>query len=202
MREKGHEEEHGPAARAGGEQGSARDDLLGRVVDHVARRGMSDTSLRELSTAVGTSHRMLLYHFGSRDGLVAAIVAAMEAQQRAALEALADEANSPRAVVERQWALLTDPQLRPFVALFFEVLALAVHRRPGTEGFLDDLTDPWLDLGEQLGEQLGVATSRDELRLGVAVSRGLLIEVLATGDVEGPTRSLRCFLDLWQPEDG
>jgi AcrR family transcriptional regulator len=177
---------------------SARDALLERVVDHVANHGLSDTSLRELSAAVGTSHRMLLYHFGSRDGLVAAIVASMEVRQRSVLEALAAGAESPRSVIERQWALLTQPELRPFVALFFEVLALAVHGRPGTEGFLADLTGPWLDLAERLGAQLGIATSRDELRLGVAVSRGLLIEVLATGDVAGPTRSLERFLDMWQ----
>jgi AcrR family transcriptional regulator len=180
---------------------SARDALLERVVDHVANHGLSDTSLRELSAAVGTSHRMLLYHFGSRDGLVAAIVASMEVRQRSVLEALAAGAESPRSVIERQWAMLTQPDLRPFVALFFEVLGLAVHGRPGTEGFLADLTEPWLDLAERLGAQLGIATSRDELRLGVAVSRGLLIEVLATGDVDGPTRSLERFLDVWQRDD-
>ena len=121
---------------------SARDALLDKAMVHVAAHGLSDLSLRELATAIGTSHRMLLYHFGSREGLVAAIVAAMESQQRDALAALADSASSPRDLIESQWAQLTDPALRPFVALFFEVLALAVHRRPGTEGFLEQLTDP------------------------------------------------------------
>jgi hypothetical protein len=43
-----------------------------------------------------------------------------------------------------------------------------------------------------------LVTDVAELRLGVAVSRGLLIEVLASGDVEGPTASLHRFLDMWQ----
>ena len=177
---------------------SARDALLDKTMVHVAAHGLSDLSLRELATAIGTSHRMLLYHFGSREGLVAAIVAAMEAQQRDALAALADTASSPRDLIESQWAQLTDPAVRPFVALFFEVLALAVHCRPGTEGFLEQLTDPWLDLAADVAGRLDVAVDRDELRLGVAVSRGLLVEVLASGDLEGPTASLQRFLDMWE----
>ena len=188
-------------ADAGGGPASGptpRDALLAKVMAHVANHGLSDLSLRELAAAIGTSHRMLLYHFGSREGLVAAIVAAMEAQQRDALAALAEGAATPRAVIEAQWAQLTDPALRPFVALFFEVLALAVHRRPGTEGFLDQLTDPWLALAADLAARLDLVADVAELRLGVAVTRGLLVEVLASGDVEGPTESLRRFLDLWE----
>lgn len=177
--------------------GSARDALLDRTIAYVAANGMSDLSLRDLATAVGTSHRMLIYHFGSRDGLVAAVVESIEAQQRVALDQLAEGATSAREVIEAQWAQLSDPELRPFVCLFFEVLALALHRRPGTEGFLDQLTEPWLELGEQLADQLEVVSSRDEVRLGVAVTRGLLIDVLATGELEGPTASLHRFLDMW-----
>ena len=63
----------------------ARDALLGRIIEHVAVNGLADTSLRELADEVGTSHRMLNYHFGGRDGLVAAIVEATESGQRRAL---------------------------------------------------------------------------------------------------------------------
>ena len=180
----------------------ARDALLEKAMVHVAAHGLSDVSLRELASAIGTSHRMLLYHFGSREGLVAAIVAAMETQQRDALAALAEGAPSPRELIEAQWAQLTDPALRPFVALFFEVLALAVHERPGTEGFLDQLTDPWLALASEVADRLGLDADLDELRLGVAVTRGLLVEVLASGEVEGPTASLVRFLDLWEAGGG
>ena len=178
--------------------GTARQDLLDKTIVYVADHGLSDLSLRELAAGIGTSHRMLLYHFGSREGLVAAIVAAMEQQQRTALEALALEATTPRALITAQWAQLSDPALRPFVVLFFEVLALALHGRPGAEGFLDQLTEPWLEVGAQLADRLGADMSRDEVRLGVAVTRGLLIEVVAGGDLAGPTASLERFLDLWE----
>lgn len=178
--------------------GSAREALLDKAIAHVAAHGLSDLSLRELAAAVGTSHRMLIYHFGSREGLVAAIVARIEAQQRAALEALAQDSTTPSELVRRQWDQLSDPALRPFVSLFFEVLAYAIHGRPGTDGFLEQLTAPWLELGADISERLGVDARDDELLLGVAVVRGLLIEVLATGDVARSRAALERFLAMWE----
>lgn len=175
----------------------ARQELLDRTIEHVARHGLSDLSLRELAAGIGTSHRMLNYHFGSREGLLAAIVGSIEQQQRDALEALAAGATTPRELITAQWAQLSDPALRPYIALFFEVLALALHRRPGTEGFLDQLTEPWLVLGAQLADQLGMLSSPDEVRLGVAVVRGLLVEVLAADDAAPATASLHRFLEMW-----
>ena len=178
--------------------GEARDQLLARVMAHVAETGLSDASLREIADAVGTSHRMLHYHFGGRDGLVAAIVEAMEAQQRDALRTLAEGADSPTAVVRAQWAELSRPDVASFVRLFFEVLALSLHGRPGTEGFLDGLTQPWIDVGGEVADRIGAEVDAAELRLGIAVMRGLLVDALASGDVEAAGESLERFLAMWE----
>jgi AcrR family transcriptional regulator len=178
--------------------GTARQDLLDRTITHVGEHGLSDLSLRELAAGIGSSHRMLIYHFGNREGLLAAIVASIETDQRALLAQLAADASSPTDLVRAQWAVLTDPVLRPSIVLFFEVLALALQERPGTEGFLAGLTEPWLDVGLDVATQLGLETSRDELRLGVAVMRGLLIELLAGADLAACTASLDRFLAMWE----
>ena len=47
-----------------------------------------------------------------------------------------------------------------------------------------------------MADVVGVAASEDDLRLGVAVTRGLLIDVIATGDTEAATRSLERFIEL------
>ena len=179
---------------------AARQDLLDKTIAYVAAHGLSDLSLRELAAGIGTSHRMLIYHFGNREGLLAAIVATIEAQQRTALELLAVDASSPREVITAQWAQLSDPALAPYVMLFFEVLALALQRRPGTEGFLDSLTEPWLDLGTTIADKLEAGSTRDEVRLGVAVIRGLLIDAVASGDVAASTASLDRFLEMWDAD--
>ena len=76
-------------ARANGSNGGARERLLAAVLGYVTEHGFSDLSLREVAAAIGTSHRMLIYHFGSREGLLVAVVQAVEAAQRGFLAELA-----------------------------------------------------------------------------------------------------------------
>ncbi len=172
---------------------SPRQELLDRIVDDVARNGIGDRSLRELAASVGSSHRMLLYHFGSREGLVAAIVATVERDQRDFLRALAEEATDPYDLVRRVWQRVSSPELRPFVRLFFESLAYTALR-PGDH----ELTAPWLEVGEAVASKLDIALDAAEIRLGVAVTRGLLVDVLATGDLDRATESLEQFVSLWE----
>ena len=174
-----------------------RDDLLDRAMQHVAVNGLSDSSLRELATGSGTSHRMLIYHFGSRDGLVAGIVERMEANQRASLLALAERAASPADVIRAQWTQLAADSVRPFVALFFEVTALAIRERPGTERFLERLTEPWISVASEAARRMKTPMNTAELRLGIAVVRGLLLELLISGDLDEVTESLERFLAMW-----
>jgi AcrR family transcriptional regulator len=60
-----------------------RKQLLDALVDEFAAGGVGDRSLREVAAAVGTSHRMLLHHFGSREGLLIAVVEQAERRQMA-----------------------------------------------------------------------------------------------------------------------
>lgn len=174
-----------------------RDALLARVLDEVARNGLADRSLRDVARAVGTSHRMLLYHFGSRDGLVAAIVAAVEAAQRETLRELAADADSPAQLIRELWTRVSSEELRPFVRLFFESLTQASLDRPD-----DDLTTPWLTSTEEVAVQLGVAYDAVDIRLGVATVRGLLIDVLVTGDTKPATESLERFITMLEGRPG
>jgi AcrR family transcriptional regulator len=66
--------------------------LLDQAIDYVTAHGWRARNLRRLAEALGTSHRMLIYHFGSKDGLLVAIVDEVEARQRAALAELQVEA--------------------------------------------------------------------------------------------------------------
>ena len=111
----------------------ARERLLAAAVGHALDTGIADLSLRQLAAATGTSHRMLLYHFGSREGLLAAVTEAVEEQQRASLL----EPGTTSAHHARQsWQRFSDPRLWPQERLFFELYAYALRGRPGTEGFL------------------------------------------------------------------
>src|SRR5579871_5379879 len=83
---------------------AARAALLDAVIDHLATHGVGDLSLRPLAEGVGTSHRMLLYHFGSKEQLLVAVVDEVEARQRAVLAELAEELDQVPAGAEARAA--------------------------------------------------------------------------------------------------
>jgi len=170
--------------------------LLQKVVTFAANGGIAGKSLREIADGVGTSHRMLLYHFGSREGLMAAIVGIVEARQRAAMTSMTAEAGTPRELMMGLWEQVASPDMRPFVRLFFEVFGLAAQGVAGTEALLDSLTAPWLDDGVAAGSQLGLRADATAMRLGVAVTRGLLLDLLAGADKRDVTSAYELFVDL------
>jgi AcrR family transcriptional regulator len=176
----------------------ARERLLAAAVEQAMRGGIADMSLRELAAAIGTSHRMLLYHFGSREGLLTAVAGAVEESQRVVVSGRGISAADARGL----WQHFSDPQLWPAERLFFELYAQALLGRPGTEGFLDNAIEPWISaLVPVLIREAGLdsKTARAEARLSVAVTRGLLLDLLATGDRDGVTEAFERYLQHTEP---
>ena len=99
----------------------------------------------------------------------------------------------------RLWQHFSDPRLWPAERLFFELYSHALLGRPGTEGFLDKAIEPWIDaiaiaaLGRD--PALGEKKARVEARLAVAVTRGLLLDLLASGDSASVTEAFECYLE-------
>jgi AcrR family transcriptional regulator len=178
--------------RCGMVTSQARERLLAAAVEQAMQGGIADLSLRELAAAIGTSHRMLLYHFGSREGLLIAVARAVEEAQRAAVPGW----GVTPAEARRAWQHFSDPKLWPQERLFFELYSHALLGRPGTEGFLETVVEPWITyLAAQLAEAgADQATARADARLGVAITRGLLLDLLATGDREGVTEAFERYL--------
>lgn len=187
----------------GGDAGkqSAREKLLRGVIGYVAEHGISDLSLREVAAAIGTSHRMLIYHFGSREGLLVAVVKAVEAAQRVFLAELAlDPALSPAEVLRTMWRRFADPSLWPNERLFFETYALALQGRPGMAGFLDDIVEAWVEPMTEYARARGTdpEKARVDARLGVAVTRGLLLDLLATRDREAVDEAVERYIAQYE----
>jgi AcrR family transcriptional regulator len=167
-----------------------KEQLLERTIGYLAEHGVIDVSLRALAAAIGTSHRMLIYHFGSKDGLFVAVVRAVEARQRAAFSDLVVSSGDSLSDVARQfWRRLSDPALAPHERLFFEMYGQALQGRPYAAPLLDGIVDSWLGPMTNVLRQTGFSedSARAEARLGIAVIRGLLLDLLATGDADGAT---------------
>jgi len=117
---------------------------------------------------------MLNYHFGSRVGLLAAIVSELERRQRVFLaEALRDRSATADELAWRIWEQVADERLWPYERLFFEMSGRALQGDPDAEGLRSELVDPWLASVDELGDRFGLppAEARAQARLGVAVTR-------------------------------
>src|SRR6185312_10694139 len=128
-----------------------RERLLDGAIDYVAQHGLSDVSLRTLAAALGTSHRMLIHHFGSKERLWVEIVRTVEERQRGLLA-----------------EILPDPELWPNERLFFEIYGQALQGRRHTVELLDGIVDDWLDPVTEINMSLGTPrrAARAHARLG------------------------------------
>jgi AcrR family transcriptional regulator len=156
-----------------------RRELLDELIDAFARGGIGGRSLREIAEAVGTSHRMLLHYFGSRDELLLTIVEEVERREAATLAGLPDH---PADAFAALWADLRRPELRPFERLFFECYARAAQGEAPFTRLLPAAVDGWLT---EVDAATGGRADPAMARLGIAVTRGLLLDLVATGDDEG-----------------
>jgi len=130
------------------------------VIDAFARNGIGRRPLRAIADEVGTSHRMLLHHFGSRDELIVAVVEEVERRQAVVFDALPAE---PVAAFAAMWADLRRPALRALERLFFECYARAAQGEAPFTRLLPAAVQGWLDAADRhgTGGTGGIGAPRD-----------------------------------------
>ncbi|HMM96457.1 TetR/AcrR family transcriptional regulator [Phycicoccus sp.] len=168
-----------------------RDELLARAVAWFAEHGVGDTSLRTLAAGIGTSHRMLNYHFGSRSGLLGAVVEAVERSEQEALLGLSATTEDPFEAGALFWARVAD-RAAVFAPLFFELSTHAMRGEPHAEPLRRWFGEGWLPVLARAYRDLGVGDGAAEtLALqSLAMARGLLFEVAVTGDRAAADRAM------------
>ncbi|HET9419734.1 MAG TPA: helix-turn-helix domain-containing protein [Nocardioides sp.] len=176
---------------------TARDDLLSRAVAWFTENGIGDTSLRAIASGLGTSHRMLIYHFGSREGLLTAVVEHVEQRERDLLAQLVTAGDDPYDAGLRFWTQVADTA-STFAPLYFELSGHAMQGRAHAGLLRDWLAEGWTDALTGLFVAAGHAPDRaaDLVRMSLAMARGLLFDVAITDDRAAADRAMAEFVDL------
>src|SRR3954465_1077848 len=113
--------------------GATRDRYLDAAGDYVVDNGMSELSLRPLAEAIGTSHRMLLYHFGSKEQLLVEIVREIERRERELVaRSTPEDETRPDEVLRAFWKRISQPRYAARERLFFEIYGRALQGRDAT----------------------------------------------------------------------
>jgi AcrR family transcriptional regulator len=167
-----------------------RERLLVACTDYSLEHGLP-SRLEPLAAAAGTSNRMLIYHFGTRDGLLREILGqARQRQLQAFTDLIALRSDEPYpATLARAWSAISGPEGAPYLRMFNRLHDSAGE--PLWPGFRRAATTDWLAPLEDGMRSLG----RPELATVVlAVIRGLLMDLDATGDAARTDRAFHDFL--------
>jgi AcrR family transcriptional regulator len=138
---------------------SRHDELLDQVTDHVLRHGLIGLTLRPVAHATGTSDRMLIYHFGDRDGLVSAVVVRATERATAAVDVL-PAATTVRSAVNRLWAAYRTEPLNG---------CLDVYCQAAASGLIGQ--EPYLSVARSSNERWAEALRRYFVRSGASPRR-------------------------------
>jgi AcrR family transcriptional regulator len=173
-------------------ESARRDEVLELAYRYVLDRGMTGLSLRPLAAAVGSSPRVLLFLFGSKDELVRALLARARADELELLDRLRD-ASDLRATTAAVWRWLAADEHRPLLRLWAEGYAQSLVEPDGPwAGFARATVEDWLALlaSAQPPAVRDTEAGAAERTLALAVLRGALLDLLATDDAERTTAAV------------
>lgn len=175
-----------------------RDELLDRAYRYVTEHGLAAMSLRPLATEIGSSPRVLLFLFGSKDGLVRALLTRARADEIAHVQRvrLEDGMDLARVGLET-WRWLTADEHRGLLTLWTESYARSLIEPDGPwAGFAAGTVDDWLALlaDTQAPSERDTPAGQAQRTLVLAILRGGLLDLLATGDIARTTGAVTSAL--------
>lgn len=165
---------------------SAREtELLDLSYAWVLAHGLSDLSLRPLAAAIGSSPRVLLFLFGSKEELLRRLLARTREDELAWLGAHEPTARGLVGTLVETWTWLSAPTHDALLRIWVEAYARSLVEPSGPWGdFARTTVEDWLGLlarAQPVGERR-TARGRNRRTLALAVLRGALLDLLATGD--------------------
>jgi AcrR family transcriptional regulator len=177
-----------------------KEELLDRAYRYALEHGLADLSLRPLAAAIGTSPRVLLFLFGSKDGLVRALLARARADELGFLSCeRASEHGGLAAVVAATWRWLAAEPVRSLLALWTEAYARSLVEPDGPwSGFASQSVADWLAVlaSAQPASRADDPELTADRTLALAVLRGCLLDLLATGDTDRVSAAMARYLSL------
>jgi AcrR family transcriptional regulator len=171
--------------------GTRRDELLTRCQEYLLDHGVAEMSLRPIAAGVGTSARLLVYHFGSRDGLITAVMNGVRARLQGTLRRTVARPGFAKDPLLAFWKASTQPDVLRALGLLLEVQVLALRNPRNYRHYLDETSTSWL-------QAIGEAVPESKHRVAVvtvcqAVVDGLILDLLSTGDRRRTTEAVAFF---------
>lgn len=191
--------------RAGAAPGrSRRDELLDLTIDHLMTNGLNELSLRQLADAIGTSHRMLIYHFGTKENLVSDAVQEVRRRERVMFDSQDDvlAAAEPTAPLREMFAHNTSPEMGPYFRLLYEVWGIALIHPERYGRFLEGIITAWVDAFTRVLRRAGYGSRDARVRatLVLGALRGLQLDLFTTRDRQRVNTAFEALMEMLERE--
>jgi AcrR family transcriptional regulator len=174
-----------------------RAELLDAALRYLVESGVANVSLRPMAAALGTSPRILMFHFESKEGLLRSVLEELNARLQASLRALAsaEEPGTSRAPpLRRFWLWANRKENFAYFRLLYEVQIVALQNPRVYGRYLKNVSDTWQATAlELMSPSLG---DRAMVSLCIAVFDGLMLERMSGGDQQGLTEALDRFIAM------
>jgi AcrR family transcriptional regulator len=158
-----------------------RAELLEGAIDYAVDHGLADLTLRPLAEALGVMPNTLTHHFGSKEALVSEILNGVRDRLRAMrAEVAADPRGDP---IEAVWNWTAEEPRQRFFRSFFEAYGMALRQPERFEPFLARVVSDWIG-----------PANPEAATLELAVLRGLLLDLLTTGERDRIEGALALYL--------
>lgn len=168
------------------------EELLANCLRYFLKHGVANLSLRPLAAAVGTSARMLVHHFGSKEELVTAVMGQAQIKFQGLLRSVAAEhEDNALDLMLAFWTVTTARENLPYLRLLLEVQVLALQNPRRYKPYLSTTSVNWLCI---VGKAVPPGKNRTSMAtLCTAVIDGLILELLSTGDFQRTSGALKLF---------
>jgi AcrR family transcriptional regulator len=175
---------------------SRQAELRDAALAYLLRHGVANVSLRPMAAHLGTSPRILMFHFKSKEGLLQEVLQELHARlQSSFLKMSSREFNArPVAPLKRFWRWATRKENFPYLRLLYEVQIVAAQNPNEYGRYLKKVSLDWqLIVFQALSKSM---RNKAMSTLCIAVFDGLLLELMNTGDRARLTRALDHFISM------
>lgn len=169
---------------------------------YLVKHGVADVSLRPMAKAVGSSPRVLLYYFGSKEKLLALAIRRLRDLQRAGFNKLRDARHeNPSDACRAIWQQMSAPESLAMFQLSLETFTLALRHRRQFSNFLSTSVEDWLQFMSQSLIRQGARPedARAFATIVIAGFRGFLLDYCATRDRQRIDKAVEMWIGTLNP---
>jgi AcrR family transcriptional regulator len=173
-----------------------RRQLRDAALEYLVEHGVAKLSLRPLAAKLGTSPRILMFHFRSKEGLLLDVLQELSARLQASFKKIAGADLGPgrESPITLFWKWASMEKNGRYLRLLYEVQIIAIQNPPEYGRYLKKISLDWLATALQATSE--PLRSESMGTLCIAVFDGLFLELMSTGDRKRLTKALNLFVSM------